>query len=168
MGNYEATERLLQPLLPADRVGGLLPRGAGGVGRARGVPEAAVWVYAESESRSHLVLQLSKLLALALTTLRLQAGLPRWEVIVTGRAFGRVVQAPDRGSRRNIPPTPKVWSNKHFQDFRWTTALLLPKSRAIRAAQTLSWLAGFRIISPFRRSHGKRFSNNASSQNSFP
>jgi len=41
------------------------------------------------------VFQLAKLLALALTTLRLQAGLPRWEVIVPGRAFGRVVQAPD-------------------------------------------------------------------------
>ncbi len=78
-----------------DRILSLFPPGASRLGRALGVPEAAVTVYAESEIRSHLVFQLAKLLALALTTLRLQAGLPRWEVIVPGRAFGRVVQAPD-------------------------------------------------------------------------
>lgn len=78
-----------------DRILSLFPPRASRLGRALGVPEAAVTVYAESEIRSHLVFQLAKLLALALTTLRLQAGLPRWEVIVPGRAFGRVVQAPD-------------------------------------------------------------------------
>ena len=78
-----------------DRILSLFPPGASRLGRALGVPAAAVTVYAESEIRSHLVFQLAKLLALALTTLRLQAGLPRWEVIVPGRAFGRVVQAPD-------------------------------------------------------------------------
>lgn len=78
-----------------DRILSLFPPGASRLGRALGVPEAAVTVYAESEIRSHLVFQLSKLLAVALRTLRRQAGLSRWEVIVPGRAFGRVVQAPD-------------------------------------------------------------------------
>ena len=66
-----------------------------------GVPEPAVRVYAESEIRSHLVFQLSKILALCLRAVREQAALPQWEVIVPGDAAGRLLALP---SLENLPP----------------------------------------------------------------
>ena len=60
------------------------------LGRALGVAEHAIRVFAESDIRGHLVFQVSKLLAALLRRIRERLGLPAWDVLVSGRAVGRV------------------------------------------------------------------------------
>jgi phosphoglucan, water dikinase len=60
------------------------------LGRALGVADHALRVFAEAEVRSHLVFQVSKLATSLLRRIRERLGLPGWDVLVAGRAVGRV------------------------------------------------------------------------------
>jgi phosphoglucan,water dikinase len=60
------------------------------LGKALGVAEHSVRVFSESDIRSHLVFQVSKLADILSRRLREWLGLPPWDVIVAGRAIGRV------------------------------------------------------------------------------
>jgi phosphoglucan,water dikinase len=60
------------------------------LGRALGIPGHALRVFGEAEIRSHLVFQLSKLASALLRQLRAALALPAWDVVVGGRAAGRV------------------------------------------------------------------------------
>jgi phosphoglucan,water dikinase len=60
------------------------------LGGALGVAEHAIRVFCEAEIRSHLVFQLSKVASLLLQRLREALELPGWDVLVSGRALGRV------------------------------------------------------------------------------
>ncbi len=62
------------------------------LGRALGVPDHAIRTYAESEIRSHLVFQVSKLAGWLLRQTRARLGLPAWDVLVSGRAVGRLMR----------------------------------------------------------------------------
>jgi len=68
----------------------LLVSGAEQLGRALGVAEHAIRVFCEAEIRSHLIFQLSKMASLLLRRLREALQLPGWDVLVSGRALGRV------------------------------------------------------------------------------
>jgi phosphoglucan,water dikinase len=69
----------------------LFPEKAQMLGRALGVEEQAVRVYAEADIRRHPVFQLSKLVSLLLNTIRESASLPLWDVIVPGNSQGRLL-----------------------------------------------------------------------------
>jgi len=60
------------------------------LGRALGVAEHALRVFSEADIRSHLVFQVSKLASAVLRRIREGLGLPAWDVLVSGRAVGRV------------------------------------------------------------------------------
>jgi phosphoglucan, water dikinase len=60
------------------------------LGRALGVAPHAIRVFAESDIRCHNVFQVSKLVASLLRRIRERLGLPGWDVLVAGRAVGRV------------------------------------------------------------------------------
>lgn len=74
----------------SERILRLFPQSAKALGLALGVPEHAVRVFGEAEIRSHLVFQLSKLVSLLLRRIRLQLGLPPWDVLVSGHAAGQL------------------------------------------------------------------------------
>lgn len=59
------------------------------LGRALGVADHAIRVFAESEIRAHLVFQVSKLATSLLRRMRQQLGQAGWDVLVGGRAIGR-------------------------------------------------------------------------------
>ncbi len=71
----------------------LFPAKAESLGHALGVAEHSIKVFSESDIRSHPVFQVSKLVALLLKSIRTLAHISAWDVIVAGRAFGRVVAA---------------------------------------------------------------------------
>lgn len=71
----------------------LFPERVEFLGRALGVAPRARRVFAEADIRRHLVFQLSKLVGLALKTIRFLANLPPWDVIVPGKASGRLLSA---------------------------------------------------------------------------
>jgi phosphoglucan,water dikinase len=60
------------------------------LGYALGVSEPAVKVFSEAVIRSHPVFQLSRLVALVLSSIRTRALLKPWDVIVPGEAAGRL------------------------------------------------------------------------------
>jgi phosphoglucan,water dikinase len=69
----------------------LFPQKAERLGSALGVNEQAIRVFSEADIRSHPVFQLSKLSSLLLKRVREAASLPPWDVIVPGRALGRLL-----------------------------------------------------------------------------
>jgi phosphoglucan, water dikinase len=73
----------------------LFPERVEKLGHALGLSEQAIRVYAESEIRSHVVFQLSRILDLFLRAIRELAGLSPWEVIVPGSAAGLLMTSPN-------------------------------------------------------------------------
>ncbi|MBF0506830.1 MAG: TIM barrel protein [Nitrospirae bacterium] len=69
------------------------PEKAQRLGSALGVAEHAIRVYAEADIRGHLVFQVSKIADLLLRSIRVAANLPPWDVIVPGKAAGRLIAA---------------------------------------------------------------------------
>ena len=61
------------------------------LGRALDVAEHAIRIFSESDLRGHLVFQVSKLASGLLRRIRKRLGLPAWDVLVGGRAVGRVI-----------------------------------------------------------------------------
>ena len=88
----ERTRRLAEDY--RDTILKLFPERVERLGHALGVPERVIRVYAESEIRSHVVFQLSRILDLFLRVIRELAGLSPWEVIVPGRVAGLLVTSP--------------------------------------------------------------------------
>ena len=80
------------------RILDIFPEKAERLGHALGVPEYAILVYAESDIRAHPVFQVSRLVDAVSRRIRKLASLPPWDVIVPGRASGRLVAAADLGS----------------------------------------------------------------------
>ncbi len=82
----------------------IFPAKAESLGHALGVAANAIKVFSESNIRSHPVFQVSKLVALLLKKIKTLADIPAWDVIVPGRASGRLVTAqgishlPDTGN----------------------------------------------------------------------
>ncbi len=72
------------------RIAALFSTEAERLGCALGVAEHAIRVFAEAEIRGHLVFQLSRLAAALLRRLRARLQLPPWDVLVSGRATGRL------------------------------------------------------------------------------
>src|SRR5208337_4205807 len=78
----------------------LLPEKAERLGRALGVAEHSIRVFSESDIRSHPVFQASNLAGILLKSIRTAADLSPWDVIVPGKASGRMVYAVGFG---NLP-----------------------------------------------------------------
>src|ERR1017187_6358946 len=74
----------------SDRITALFPPRVEKLGRALGVAEHAIRVFCDAEIRAHLVFQLSKQVSSLLRRVREQLALPAWDVVVSGRATGRV------------------------------------------------------------------------------
>jgi phosphoglucan,water dikinase len=74
----------------SDRITALFPPRVEKLGRALGVAEPAIRVFCDAEIRAHLVFQLSKQVSSLLRRVREQLALPAWDVVVSGRATGRV------------------------------------------------------------------------------
>ena len=74
----------------SDRITALFPPRVEKLGRALGVAEPAIRVFCDAEIRAHLIFQLSKQVSSLLRRLREQLALPAWDVVVSGRATGRV------------------------------------------------------------------------------
>jgi len=74
----------------SDRITALFPPRVEKLGRALGVAEPAIRVFCDAEIRAHLVFQLSKQVSSLLRRIREQLALPAWDVVVSGRATGRV------------------------------------------------------------------------------
>jgi phosphoglucan,water dikinase len=72
-----------------DRVVALFSSRAAKLGRALGVAEHAIRVFAEADIRSHIVFQISKLTTNLLRNIRQLLKLPPWDVLVPGKAAGR-------------------------------------------------------------------------------
>jgi phosphoglucan,water dikinase len=62
------------------------------LGRALGVAEHAIRVFSESDIRSHIVFQVSRLADVLLRRVRERLRQPPWDVIVSGRAVGRATK----------------------------------------------------------------------------
>ena len=62
------------------------------LGNALGVADHAIRMYCEGDIRGNLVFQLAKLATYLLKQIRKAAGLPPWDVLVPGRAWGRLVR----------------------------------------------------------------------------
>jgi phosphoglucan,water dikinase len=78
----------------SDRVLSLFSEKATTLGRALGVKEHAIKVYAEAEIRNHPVFQLSKLASLFTKRIRELLSLPLWDIVVPGTAKGRLLVGP--------------------------------------------------------------------------
>ena len=74
----------------SDRITALFPPRVEKLGRALGVAEPAIRVFCDAEIRAHLVFQLSKQVSSLLRRVREKLALPAWDVVVSGRATGRV------------------------------------------------------------------------------
>ena len=79
----------------SDLVLGLFFNKAHNIGHALGVADYAIRMYCEGDIRGNLVFQLSKLVTQLLKKIRKAAALPPWDVLVPGRAWGRLVAAPN-------------------------------------------------------------------------
>ena len=77
----------------ADRANAVLAPVAERLGRLLGVAEPAVRVFAESDIRSHVAFQLSKLCGAGLAAARRALALPPWEAVVAGTAVGTLLRA---------------------------------------------------------------------------
>ena len=73
------------------RIFELFLRPAQKLGQALAVEEQEVRVFSESELRSHLVFQVSKLVSGMLRRVREQLKAPNWDVLVGGRAAGKLI-----------------------------------------------------------------------------
>jgi len=71
----------------------LFPERVEKLGRALGVPEHAIRVFCDAEIRAHIIFQLSKVVSHILRRIRQQLGVPAWDVLVVGRAAGRLKAA---------------------------------------------------------------------------
>ena len=60
------------------------------LGHGLGVEEHAIRVFCESDLRSHLVFQVSKLVSSLLRAIRQRLDAPAWDVLVCGRALGKL------------------------------------------------------------------------------
>ncbi|MEJ2690371.1 MAG: PEP/pyruvate-binding domain-containing protein, partial [Deltaproteobacteria bacterium] len=67
------------------------------LGRELGIDEHAVKLYSEGDIRGNLIFQLSRLAALLTRKIRQTAALSPWDVIVAGRAQGRLITANNLG-----------------------------------------------------------------------
>jgi hypothetical protein len=74
----------------SDRTLALFPERVEKLGRALGVAEHAIRVFCDAEIRAHIIFQLSKLVSHILRRIRQQLDLPTWDVLVVGRAAGRL------------------------------------------------------------------------------
>jgi phosphoglucan,water dikinase len=76
-----------------NRILALFPEKVERLGQALGVDRHKIKIFCEVDIRSHLVFQVSKLIALLLKGIRRLAALPPWDVIVPGKTSGRLVEA---------------------------------------------------------------------------
>ena len=76
-----------------DTVLALFPARVEALGRKLGVPGDAIRFFAEGDIRGNLVFQLSKLVAGLLKHIRSLAGLPPWDILVTGKVTARLICA---------------------------------------------------------------------------
>ena len=60
------------------------------LGRALGVADHAIRVFSEADIRAHVIFQVAKLVTSLLRRIRQRLGLAAWDVLVAGRAVGRV------------------------------------------------------------------------------
>jgi len=79
----------------SDLVLGLFFNKAHCIGHALGVTDHAIRMYCEGDIRGNLVFQLAKLVTPLLKKIRKAAALPPWDILVPGRARGRLVAAPN-------------------------------------------------------------------------
>ncbi len=86
-----------------DRINRLFPLRVAELGRALGIAEHAVKVFAEGDIRGHVVFQLSRLVDSGIQAARQALELPPWEPIVPGEARGTLVRA---GSLAEIESAP--------------------------------------------------------------
>ncbi len=63
------------------------------LGRALGVADHVIQTYCEGDIRGNLIFQLSKLVSLLLKEIRRVSDLPPWDILVPGKATGRLVAA---------------------------------------------------------------------------
>jgi len=75
----------------AERTVALFSARAKKLGRALGVAQHAIRVFSESDLRGQIVFQVSKLASGLLHRIRTRLGSPAWDVLVGGRALGRLV-----------------------------------------------------------------------------
>lgn len=92
----------------SDRITELFPPRVEKLGRALGVDERAIRVFCDAEIRGHLIFQFSKLVAALARRLRELLGLPAWEVIVSGRAIGRLQAASNLEELSEAAPSPTL------------------------------------------------------------
>lgn len=76
-----------------NRILALFPEKVERLGQVLGVDRHKIKTFCEVDIRSHLVFQVSKLIALLLKGIRRLASLPPWDVIVPGKTSGRLVEA---------------------------------------------------------------------------
>ncbi|HYT91362.1 MAG TPA: hypothetical protein VEL76_21800, partial [Gemmataceae bacterium] len=76
-----------------DRINNLFPPRVEELGRAFGVADHAIKMFAEGDIRGHIVFQLSRLVDIGLRAAREALQLPPWEAIVPGEATGTLVRA---------------------------------------------------------------------------
>ncbi len=127
------------------RILDIFPEKAERLGRALGVPDHAIRVYAESEIRAHPVFQVSRLVDTVSRWIRRLALLPPWDVIVPGHASGRLVAAADMGSVQAGPDEAHVVFAERLTGEEdvppWLAALITPQETphlshlAVRARQ---------------------------------
>lgn len=87
-----------------DTVLALFPSRVEDLGRKLGVSGDAIKFFSEGDIRGNLVFQLSKLVAGLLKHIRTLAGLPPWDILVTGKVTARLVCA---NSLDDLQPQPK-------------------------------------------------------------
>jgi len=76
-----------------DTVLALFPARVEALGRKLGVSEDAIKFFSEGDIRGNLVFQLSKLVSGLLKHIRSLAGLPPWDILVTGKVTARLICA---------------------------------------------------------------------------
>jgi phosphoglucan,water dikinase len=86
--SLDRCQRLAQAY--CDKVLALFFEKAQELGKALGVSRNGIQVFCEADIRSHLVFQLSRALDVLLKSLRKLDGISPWDVVVMGKAFGRL------------------------------------------------------------------------------
>jgi phosphoglucan, water dikinase len=78
------------------------------LGQALGVAEHAIRVFSESDLRSHLVFQISKLVSGLMRQVRERLQAPAWDVLVSGRAVGKLRVLSSLDEMKADPPEPAI------------------------------------------------------------